>query len=154
MKLTYHSSYRQASRLSLSSLHFVIQFFIDFHLYGMNFVHLSTVKFRIGGNLAATPREPSISTEASCEPDACLMSSHDSCDLPATPSQKLWSMEELDWLVSLMYSLVCVQHSFRDMISSLSKVSTCELECDGLAVDIINKTSSSLASGNYCGTYS
>ena len=34
------------------------------------------------------------------------------------------------------------------MISNLSKVSTCELECDGLAVNITNKTAASLTSGD------
>jgi len=39
----------------------------------------------------------------------------------------------------------CSYH--REMINNLPKVSTCELECDGMAVDITNKAKKSLATG-------
>jgi len=110
----------------------------------MNFVHLSTVKFRIGGNLATEPKEPSISAEASCEPDASMMSSHNLCDLPATPSQKLWSMEDLDWLVLVsLYVTISHLRSQRSRLGFILYVAQltglhmkCSLGSDYIDVDV------------------
>ena len=150
-----------------------VQFFIDFHLYGMNFIHFETVRFRVEDSptVASPARSTSKVASESCEPDACLLSasssSSRSCDLAATPSQKYWSMQDIERYnnvcisvnyvysnISCILKLVCIVLKYfyhcstlsSEMISSLSKVSSCELECDGLAVHITNKAKQSTTS--------
>ena len=68
----------------------------------MNFINFETVKFRMNSSEAASStRSVSKVAPESCEPDACLLStslssSSRSCDLAATPSQKYWSMQDIE----------------------------------------------------------
>lgn len=89
-----------------------MQFFIDFHLYGMNFINFEMVRFRVDdSSLATSPtRSASKVTSVSCEPDACVISTPSSSssrshDLVATPSQKHWSMQDIEGYI---YSCISV----------------------------------------------
>ena len=68
----------------------------------MNFINFEMVKFRIEDSLpvASPTKSDSKVTSESCEPDVCLLStsssSSRSCDLVATPSQKYWSMQDIE----------------------------------------------------------
>ena len=73
----------------------------------MNFINFEAVKFRMGSYspTAASTECVSKVVSGSCEPDACLLSSSSSsrsCDLRATPSQKHWSMQDMEKYVKII----------------------------------------------------
>ncbi|XP_060769511.1 DNA polymerase zeta catalytic subunit isoform X2 [Neoarius graeffei] len=96
---------------------FLLQFFIDFNLYGMNLVHLSAVRFR-----AHTP-DPGEQCKSPVEDEVTLKSSRLSeCVLGGTFSR--WDEKNLP------SSLV---------LDDVARVSVCELEADAVAADILNR---------------
>ncbi|XP_033505189.2 DNA polymerase zeta catalytic subunit isoform X2 [Epinephelus lanceolatus] len=108
---------------------YLLQLFIDYNLYGMNLVNLAAVKFRRGQNkedAAAvpdrqTPGRPSISPWKSPWKSPCTSKLNDS-----TLGGTFVRWEEN----AIPCSLV---------LDEVEKQSTCELEVDAVAVDVLNR---------------
>lgn len=115
-----------------SHIPYVLQAMIDYNLFGMSFIHLSTVRFRLGAR-EQTPSQDS--THNHC-PSPSLTSPSLSPSYPrVSPSQMFW---DVDTLTSAM-------------VHCVPRASVCDLEVDALAVDILNRLELSMASGSYPG---
>ncbi|XP_058247909.1 DNA polymerase zeta catalytic subunit [Hemibagrus wyckioides] len=93
---------------------FLLQFFIDFNLYGMNLIHLSVVRFR---------RHTADPTEQSVEDDSTLKSSR--------LSESVLGGTFARWDENQLPSSLVLEH--------VERVSVCELEADAVAADILNR---------------
>lgn len=103
---------------------YLLQLFIDYNLYGMNLLNLSAVKFRTSKDVADTSTDQhNISTGPNISPwkSPCASRLNDS-----TLGGTFVRWEES----SLPCSLI---------LPELEKQSTCELEVDAVAVDVLNR---------------
>ncbi|XP_055088091.1 DNA polymerase zeta catalytic subunit isoform X2 [Periophthalmus magnuspinnatus] len=98
---------------------YLLQLFIDYNLYGMNLINLGAVKFRVSKDALQSQREHHSSGGSSINPWKSP------CTSRVTESM-LGRWEE----GSLPCSLV---------LPDLEKQSTCELEVDAVAVDVLNR---------------
>ncbi|XP_028253994.1 DNA polymerase zeta catalytic subunit isoform X2 [Parambassis ranga] len=104
---------------------YLLQLFIDYNLYGMNLVNLAAVKFRKSQikETAAAPGRPSSSSRPSISPwKSPCASKLDDSTLGGTSVR--WDEN------ALPCSLV---------LDEVEKQSTCELEVDAVAVDVLNR---------------
>ncbi|XP_069370752.1 DNA polymerase zeta catalytic subunit isoform X2 [Paralichthys olivaceus] len=104
-----------------SHIPFLLQFFIDYNLYGMNLVNLGAVKFRRSLNKAPDRQTSSSCPSISPWKSPCTSKLNDS-----TLGGTFVRWEEN----ALPCSLV---------LEEVEKQSTCELEVDAVAVDILNR---------------
>ncbi|XP_013401408.1 uncharacterized protein LOC106167234 [Lingula anatina] len=102
---------------------FNLQFFIDYNLYGMNLIHLSAVKFRRSQQQADGPRGPEVKRSDDLSPTAALLNDSNKSSLHS--SQNIWDAENIA----------------EDMLlgAEVERQSTCELEVDAVAADIMNR---------------
>ncbi|KAM8831537.1 DNA polymerase zeta catalytic subunit isoform 2-T2 [Spinachia spinachia] len=105
---------------------YLLQLFIDYNLYGMNLVYLRAVKFRKGpskGDAAVVPDSPTPSGIPSISPwkSPCTSKLNDS-----TLGGTFVRWEENNIPCSLV-------------LDEVEKQSTCELEVDAVAVDVLNR---------------
>ncbi|XP_034999481.1 DNA polymerase zeta catalytic subunit isoform X2 [Hippoglossus stenolepis] len=100
---------------------FLLQFFIDYNLYGMNLVNLGAVKFRRSPNKAPDRQTSSSGPRISPWKSPCTSKLNDS-----TLGGTFVRWEEN----ALPCSLV---------LEEVEKQSTCELEVDAVAVDVLNR---------------
>ncbi|XP_038583793.1 LOW QUALITY PROTEIN: DNA polymerase zeta catalytic subunit [Micropterus salmoides] len=102
---------------------YLLQLFIDYNLYGMNLVNLGAVKFRRSQNKAAVPDRQTPSSHPSISPwkSPCTNKLNDS-----TLGGTFVRWEEN----AIPCSLV---------LDEVEKQSTCELEVDAVAVDVLNR---------------
>ncbi|XP_074472184.1 DNA polymerase zeta catalytic subunit isoform X2 [Sebastes fasciatus] len=105
---------------------YLLQLFIDYNLYGMNLLNLGAVKFRRAQNkedAAVNPDRPTPSSRPSISPwkSPCTSKFNDS-----TLGGTFVRWEEN----AIPYSLV---------LDEVEKQSTCELEVDAVAVDVLNR---------------
>ncbi|KAM4522166.1 DNA polymerase zeta catalytic subunit isoform 2-T2 [Odontesthes bonariensis] len=105
---------------------YLLQLFIDHNLYGMNLVNLGAVKFRKSNNKEEATADPDGAT-SSCRPSLSPWTS------PCTskPNDNTLGGTFVRWEENtLPCSLV---------LDEVEKQSTCELEVDAVAVDILNR---------------
>ncbi|XP_012939593.1 uncharacterized protein LOC101853172 isoform X2 [Aplysia californica] len=113
-----------------SHIPYALQLFIDYNLYGMNLINVSALKFRKRGKAPDAPRDESGTDNGSTCQSAALQkslstSSSSSCPRFAPITSRVWHDENIPsdmWLPS-----------------SVERQSTCELEVDVVAADILNR---------------
>ncbi|KAM4712702.1 DNA polymerase zeta catalytic subunit isoform 2-T2 [Anableps anableps] len=104
---------------------YLLQLFMDYNLYGMNLINMGAVKFRRSHNkgAAADPDQPSCSSHSGISPwkIPCTTKLNDS---------------------SLAGTFVCWKENALPcslILDDVERQSTCELEVDAVAVDILNR---------------
>ncbi|XP_038059014.1 DNA polymerase zeta catalytic subunit-like [Patiria miniata] len=102
---------------------FILQFFIDYNLYGMNLIHLAAVKFRREKNENDDRDTPGSHSEtSSTDTQPVNLSSVLSA---STISSQRWGKENIP--------------SGLLLDAEIQKQSVCELEVDAVAIDILNR---------------
>ncbi|XP_061560541.1 DNA polymerase zeta catalytic subunit isoform X1 [Phycodurus eques] len=105
---------------------FLLQLFIDFNLYGMNLLNLAAVKFRGPKNKEDVPAAPHNQTP----------SSHSSTSPWKTPCTSKLNDSTLGGTF-LRWEENTIPCSL--VLDEVERQSTCELEVDGVAVDVLNR---------------
>ncbi|XP_073349522.1 DNA polymerase zeta catalytic subunit isoform X2 [Pagrus major] len=105
---------------------FLLQLFIDYNLYGMNLLNLTAVKFRRCHNKEDAAAVPDRQTPSSCPSISPLKSPCTSKLNDSTLGGTFTRWEEKAIPCSLI-------------LDEVEKQSTCELEVDAVAVDILNR---------------
>ncbi|XP_068609589.1 DNA polymerase zeta catalytic subunit [Brachionichthys hirsutus] len=100
---------------------YLLQLFIDYNLYGMNLINLAAVKFRVGQNKEGAAAAPTSPPSISSWKSPCTSKAND-----GTLGGMFVSWEEN----AIPCSLV---------LDGVERQSTCELEVDAVAVDILNR---------------
>ncbi|KAK6169216.1 hypothetical protein SNE40_020308 [Patella caerulea] len=98
-----------------SHIPYQLQLFIDFNLYGMNLINVAAVKFRKSKN-----QEDTCDPNETTSPDP--LSGHSGLN---TPTHRRWKHSNIDRVLYLP--------------DTVDKQSTCELEVDVIASDILNR---------------
>ncbi|KAG7244176.1 hypothetical protein INR49_004249 [Caranx melampygus] len=98
---------------------YLLQFFMDYNLYGMNLVNLGAVKFR--------------RSQSKGGPDTHTPSSHPSISPWKSPCTSKLSDSTLG------VRLPAGRRTLYPVLDEVEKQSTCELEVDAVAVDILNR---------------
>ncbi|XP_051908620.1 DNA polymerase zeta catalytic subunit isoform X3 [Hippocampus zosterae] len=105
---------------------YLLQLFIDYNLYGMNLLKLAAVKFRRGKNEGHAPADPDRQTPVVHSGDSPRKSPCTSKFSDSTLGGTFGRWEEN----SIPCSLV---------LDEVARQSTCELEVDAVAVDVLNR---------------
>ncbi|XP_071800751.1 DNA polymerase zeta catalytic subunit-like [Asterias amurensis] len=95
---------------------YILQFLIDYNLFGMNLIHLAAVKFRCG-------QEQSVDSE---------VRSQDTQPISIGSAQSSHSISSQKWNKDNMTSALLLD-------ADIQRQSVCELEVDAVATDILNR---------------
>ncbi|XP_072912026.1 DNA polymerase zeta catalytic subunit isoform X3 [Hemitrygon akajei] len=121
-------------------LPYLLQLFIDHNLYGMNFIHLAAVKFR-----RTRRKNDQLGKGSSENPslDSCDAGSRENGNTSESPlstksKRTLTQMEKSISFSSVRWEEEDIPSSL--VLVDIDRQSTCELEVDAVAADVLNRT--------------